>query len=154
MALEAGDRLPEFTLPTDGGGTMSAADLRGRRTVLYFYPRDDTPGCTREAHAFRDHLAQFAAAGIAVIGVSTDSAASHDKFKAKHGLNFPLIADPDAELARAFGVWVEKNMYGKKSMGVERSTFLIDANGTIARVWRKVKVDGHARAVLDAATAG
>lgn len=153
MALEPGDRLPAFMLPTDGGGSLSAAALAGKRVVLYFYPRDDTPGCTKEACAFRDQSDRFAAAGITVIGVSTDGEASHDRFKAKHGLNFPLIADPDAELARAFGVWVEKNMYGKKSMGVERSTFLIAADGTVARVWRKVKVDGHVQAVLDAAGA-
>lgn len=150
MALADGEPVPIFSLPTDGGGTFSAADLKGMTTILYFYPRDDTPGCTKEAQAFRDAAEALAAAGARVVGVSTDGIASHDKFKAKHGLNFVLISDPDAELARAFGVWVEKSMYGRKSMGVERSTFLIDAGGMVRRVWRKVKVEGHAKAVLEA----
>lgn len=151
MALDPGDPMPDFTLPTDGGGTLSAAALAGRRIVVYFYPKDSTPGCTKEAEAFRDAAAELAAAGVTVIGVSPDSVASHDKFKAKHALDFTLIADRDTTLARAFGVWVEKSMYGKKYMGVERSTFLIDEGGTIRRVWRKVKVEGHAIEVLAAA---
>lgn len=153
MALADGEPVPTFSLATDGGGTFAATDLKGRTTALYFYPRDNTPGCTREAQAFRDLAEAFAAAGARVVGVSTDGVASHDKFKARHGLNFVLVADPDAELARAFGVWVEKSMYGRKSMGVERSTFLIDADGIVRRVWRKVKVDGHAKAVLEAVLA-
>lgn len=151
MALDPGDPMPDFTLPTDGGGTLSAAALAGRRIVVYFYPKDSTPGCTKEAEAFRDAAAELAAAGVTVIGVSPDSVASHDKFKAKHALDFTLVADRDTTLARAFGVWVEKSMYGKKYMGVERSTFLIDEGGTIRRVWRKVKVEGHAIEVLAAA---
>lgn len=143
--------MPDFTLPTDGGGTLSRAALAGRRIVVYFYPKDSTPGCTKEAEAFRDAAAELAAAGVTVIGVSPDSVASHDKFKAKHALDFTLVADRDTTLARAFGVWVEKSMYGKKYMGVERSTFLIDEGGTIRRVWRKVKVEGHAIEVLAAA---
>ena len=151
MALDPGDPMPDFTLPTDGGGTLSRAALAGRRIVVYFYPKDSTPGCTKEAEAFRDAAAELAAAGVTVIGVSPDSVASHDKFKAKHALDFTLVADRDTTLARAFGVWVEKSMYGKKYMGVERSTFLIDEGGTIRRVWRKVKVEGHAIEVLTAA---
>ncbi len=151
MALDPGDPMPDFTLPTDGGGTLSRAALAGRRIVVYFYPKDSTPGCTKEAEAFRDAAAELAAAGVTVIGVSPDSVASHDKFKAKHALDFTLVADRDTTLARAFGVWVEKSMYGKKYMGVERSTFLIDEGGTIRRVWRKVKVEGHAIEVLAAA---
>lgn len=153
MALAVGDSVTDFSLPTDGGGAFSAANLKGQATVLYFYPRDDTPGCTKEAQAFRDASEAFAAAGARVVGISTDGVASHDKFKAKHGLNFVLISDPEALLAHVFGVWVEKSMYGRKSMGVERSTFLIDADGIVRRIWRKVKVDGHAKAVLDAVNA-
>lgn len=153
MSLSRGDKVPEFSLPADNGKTMSDADLRGVKTVVYFYPKDDTPGCTKEAHAFRDRIDDFSAAGAAVVGVSTDSAASHDKFKAKHGLNFPLISDPDKTLAEAFGVWVEKSMYGKKYMGVERATFLVDETGVVREIWRKVKVPGHAEAVLAAAKA-
>lgn len=153
MSLSRGDKVPVFSLPADNGKTMSDADLRGVKTVVYFYPKDDTPGCTKEAHAFRDRIDDFSAAGTAVVGVSTDSAASHDKFKAKHGLNFPLISDTDKTLAEAFGVWVEKSMYGKKYMGVERATFLVDETGVVREVWRKVKVPGHAEAVLAAAKA-
>ncbi len=153
MALAVGDAVTAFSLPTDGGGTFSAADLKGQITVLYFYPRDDTPGCTREAQAFRDAIDAFAAESARVVGISTDSVARHDKFKAKHSLNFALISDPEALLAHVFGVWVEKSMYGRKSMGVERSTFLIDADGVVRRIWRKVKVDGHAKAVLEAVRA-
>jgi peroxiredoxin Q/BCP len=151
MSLKEGDELPDFTLPSDGGGTVTAQALRGRPLVLYFYPRDDTPGCTKEAQAFRDAMDDFAAAGVAIAGVSTDSASSHDKFKAKHDLNFVLLADTDATLAQACGVWVEKSMYGKKYMGLERATFLIDAEGFVRKVWRKVKVPGHAAEVLAAA---
>ncbi len=151
MSLDDGDTIPDFSLPTDGGGTISSADLRGRTTVIYFYPKDDTPGCTKEAQAFRDALDAFAAAGVSIIGVSADSAASHDKFKAKHGLTFTLAADTDTALAKAFGVWVEKSMYGKKYMGIERSTFLVDGEAVIRKAWRKVKVAGHADEVLAAA---
>jgi len=153
MAVFVGDEVAPFSLPADDGGTFSDADLRGKRTILYFYPKDDTPGCTKEAQAFRDMIGAFQAAGVAVVGVSTDGVASHQKFKAKHGLNFPLLADEDRTLAEAFGVWVEKSMYGKKYMGVERASFLIDEGGVVRQVWRKVKVPGHADAVLTAATA-
>ncbi len=153
MALAVGDRVPEFSLPTDGGGTFRAADLRGIRTILYFYPKDDTPGCTKEAHAFRDMIETFRSADVAVVGVSVDSVASHDKFKAKHALNFPLVSDEAKTLAETFGVWVEKSMYGRTYMGMERATFLIDEAGIVRGLWRKVKVPGHAEAVLAAAKA-
>lgn len=153
MALSVGDKVAAFSLPTDDGGTFSDADLHGKRTILYFYPKDDTPGCTKEAQAFRDMIDAFAAAGVAVVGVSTDGVASHRNFKDKHGLNFPLIADEDRTLAEAFGVWVEKSMYGKKYMGMERASFLIDEDAVVRQVWRKVKVPGHADAVLAAAKA-
>jgi len=153
MALAVGDPVPDFSLSTDAGGTFSADDLRGTRTILYFYPKDDTPGCTKEAHAFRDRIEVFRAAGVAVVGVSADPVASHDRFKAKHALNFPLISDPDKTLAQIFGVWVEKSMYGKKYMGIERASFLIDEAGVVREIWRKVKVPGHADAVLAAAKA-
>ncbi len=149
--LAVGSPAPDFTLPTDGGGHLSLSELKGRPVVLYFYPRDDTPGCTVEACDFRDHLPDFSGINAAVIGVSTDSVKSHDKFKAKYGLPFTLAADEDHKVAEAYGVWVEKNRYGRKYMGTERSTFLIDAEGRIARAWRKVKVEGHADDVLAAA---
>lgn len=151
MSLKEGDSLPDFALPSDGGTTVTAQALRGQPLVLYFYPRDDTPACTKEAQAFRDAMDDFAAAGVRIVGVSTDSASSHDKFKAKHNLNFVLLADTEATLAQACGVWVEKSMYGKKYMGLERATFLVDANGLVRKVWRKVKVPGHAAEVLAAA---
>lgn len=153
MARSVGDSVAPFSLPADDGGTFSEADLIGKRTILYFYPKDDTPGCTKEAQAFRDMIEAFQQAGVAVVGVSTDSVASHQKFKAKHGLNFPLLADQERTLAEAFGVWVEKSMYGKKYMGLERASFLIDQAGVVRQVWRKVKVPGHADAVLAAAKA-
>lgn len=153
MAITAGDRLPAFSLPTDGGGTLASDDLRGRKVVLYFYPRDDTPGCTSQAQAFRDSLDDFDRAGVLIVGVSIDGVASHDRFKAKHRLNFPLVSDTDKALASVVGVWVQKSMYGKTYMGVERATFLIDDDGVVRRVWRKVKVPGHAAEVLAAAKA-
>jgi peroxiredoxin Q/BCP len=153
MARSVGDSVAPFSLPADDGGAFSEADLIGKRTILYFYPKDDTPGCTKEAQAFRDMIEAFQQAGVAVVGVSTDSVASHQKFKAKHGLNFPLLADQERTLAEAFGVWVEKSMYGKKYMGLERASFLIDEAGVVRQVWRKVKVPGHADAVLAAAKA-
>jgi peroxiredoxin Q/BCP len=151
MPLDVGDKLPEFSMPTDDGGTLTCEGLLGRTTVLYFYPKDDTPGCTTEAKDFRDALPAFAEAGVAVIGVSTDPIASHCKFKAKHGLTFPLASDIGSTFAMALGVWVEKSMYGKKYMGMERTTLLVDAQGVIRRAWRKVKVAGHAADVLQAA---
>lgn len=147
---EEGDQAPDFALETDDGGTVRLGDFRGRPLVLYFYPKDDTSGCTKEALAFSALAGEFAARGVTVIGVSPDSAASHEKFKAKHGLDLRLAADTQHAAANAYGVWVEKTMYGRKYMGVERSTFLIDGDGRIARAWRKVKVPGHAEAVLGA----
>jgi len=145
------DTAPEFTLPRDGGGEVSLSELRGSVVVLFFYPRDDTPGCTKESIGFSEHLQAFADTGVQVFGISRDTVAKHDKFVAKHGLTTPLLSDEDGTVCEAYGVWVEKNMYGKKSMGIERSTFLIDAGGQIARIWRKVKVAGHVEEVLQAA---
>lgn len=145
--IEEGAKAPGFTMPTDGGGEISLAALKGKRVVLYFYPRDDTPGCTKEACAFRDMHPDLQSLDAVVIGVSKDTTASHDKFKAKYELPFTLAADTDGAVCEAYGVWVEKNMYGRKSMGIERATVLIDETGTIRRIWRKVKVDGHAEAV-------
>ncbi|TDK49865.1 peroxiredoxin [Antarcticimicrobium luteum] len=147
------DTAPDFTLPRDGGGEVSLSGLRGGAVVLFFYPRDDTPGCTRESIGFSAHLQAFADAGVQVFGISRDSVAKHDKFVAKHDLTVPLLSDEDGAVCEAYGVWVEKTMYGKKSMGIERATFLIDAGGTIARIWRKVKVDGHVEEVLEAVKA-
>ena len=153
MELKAGDKAPKFRLATDGGGEVSSAALKGRPYVLYFYPKDDTSGCTAEAIAFNGLRAKFAAAGTALIGVSPDNAASHDRFKRKHDLQFALAADPERTAIEAYGVWKEKSMYGRKYFGVERSTFLIGRDGRVARVWRKVKVPGHAEEVLAAAKA-
>ncbi|OYU50281.1 MAG: peroxiredoxin [Rhizobiales bacterium PAR1] len=149
--LAAGDKAPAFTLPGDGGTEISLASLAGKKIALYFYPKDDTSGCTKEAMEFNALRADFAAAGTEIVGVSPDSAASHDKFKKKYELGFALAADESKAMLEAYGVWVEKSMYGRKYMGVERSTFLIDASGKIARVWSKVKVPGHAAEVLEAA---
>jgi thioredoxin-dependent peroxiredoxin len=151
MSLGVGGRAPDFTLLTDSGGEVSLKALEGKIVVLYFYPKDDTPGCTTEACAFRDQLPDFARVKATIIGISKDSVASHDKFKAKFKLPFPLASDADGKVCEAYGVWAEKSMYGKKYMGIERSTFLIDGNGVIRNVWRKVKVDGHADEVLQAA---
>ncbi len=151
--IEAGHPAPDVALPRDGGGTVDLRDYRGKAVVLYFYPKDDTSGCTREANEFSARAADFAAAGAVVIGVSKDSVTSHDKFRAKHGLDLVLLSDEGSDVAERFGVWGEKSMYGRKYMGIDRSTFLIDANGTVAQVWRKVKVPGHVDAVLDAVRA-
>jgi peroxiredoxin Q/BCP len=151
--LDIGDRAPEFELPTDGGGEISLRGLKGKKVVLYFYPKDDTSGCTAEAIAFNGLRDKFAAAGAVLIGVSPDSPISHAKFKKKHGLAFPLAADESKSMLGTYGVWLEKSMYGRKYMGVERTTFLIGPDGRIARVWRKVKVPGHAAEVLAAAEA-
>ncbi|WP_022727168.1 thioredoxin-dependent thiol peroxidase [Fodinicurvata sediminis] len=151
MALEEGQKAPDFTMPTDGGGKISLSELRGRKVVLYFYPRDDTSGCTKEACGFRDSLPDFFGTDAVVIGVSRDSVKSHDKFKDKHNLNFTLASDEDGSVCEAYGTWVEKSMYGKKFMGIERSTFLIDEEGVLRKIWRKVKVNGHVDAVLQEA---
>ncbi|MCO5092993.1 peroxiredoxin [Bosea sp. (in: a-proteobacteria)] len=153
MALQEGDPAPDFTLPRDGGGTIGLGTFRGRKLVLYAYPKDDTPGCTQEAIAFNRLRADFAACGTEIIGVSPDSVKRHETFKRKHALDFPLIADETQALANAYGIWVEKSLYGRRYMGIERSTFLIDAQGRLARIWRKVKVEGHAEEVLAAAQA-
>jgi peroxiredoxin Q/BCP len=144
-----GKKVPSFSLPATGA-SFSSSDALGGKLVVYFYPRDNTPGCTREGEAFRDLHARFRRAGAVILGISTDSLASHEKFKAKMKFPFELGSDEDRKVATLFGVWKEKNMYGKKVMGIERSTFLIDADGVLRQEWRKVKVDGHAEAVLEA----
>ena len=146
--LQPGASLPRVTLEDDAGAKLSTKDFLGKPLVLYFYPKDDTPGCTNEAGQFRDVYADFQKKGAQVVGVSRDSVASHQKFKTKYGIPFTLLADVDSKLCDAFGVIVEKNMYGKKSLGVQRSTFLFDAAGTLVNVWPKVSVDGHAEDVL------
>ena len=151
--LLAGDMAPGFELSTDGGGRAHLDSLKGKPVVIYFYPKDDTSGCTAQAIAFNGLRPKFAAAGATVIGVSPDSVGSHEKFKQKHDLTLPLAADPDRSAIEAYGVWKEKSMYGRKYFGVERSTFLIGRDGRIARVWRKVKVPGHAEEVLEATQA-
>lgn len=148
--LNVGDMAPDFDLPRDGGGTISLASLRGRPVVLYFYPQDDTTSCTNEAIAFSHLLPGFQKAGASVIGLSPDSAKKHDKFKAKHGLTVDLASDEERKAIEAYHLWVEKQMYGRHYMGVERATFLIDRDGRIARIWRKVRVKGHAEEVLEA----
>ena len=153
MDLQPGDKAPSFRLATDGGGEISLSGLKGQPFVLYFYPKDETSGCTKEALEFTKIAKKFANLGVALVGVSKDSTASHDRFKAKHKLKLTLASDPETEAAQAYGVWVEKSMYGRKYIGMERSTFLIDAKGKIVQVWRKVKVPGHAEAVLAAAKA-
>jgi peroxiredoxin Q/BCP len=151
--LGPGDRAPDFSLPATGGNAVSLAALRGQTVVLYFYPRPDTPGCTQEALDFNRLAPAFAKAGAAIVGVSADSQKATDKFGAKHGLSFALANDPTHEALEAYGVWAEKSMYGRKFMGIVRSTFLIGADGRIAEVWRNVRVPGHAQAVLEAAKA-
>jgi peroxiredoxin Q/BCP len=148
----AGDKAPAFDLPVSGGGKVSLEKLKGKNVVLYFYPKDDTPGCTIEAKDFRDLMADFEKANTTIIGLSKDDVKSHDKFKEKFCLPFALASDEDGATCEAYGTWVEKSMYGKKYMGIERATFLIDAQGKIAHVWPKVKVDGHAKEVLEAAS--
>jgi thioredoxin-dependent peroxiredoxin len=148
--LNPGDPAPDFDLAADGGRRISLSSLKGKPVVLYFYPKDDTSGCTAEAQAFTKEAKSFSDAGAVVIGVSKDSPASHDKFKAKYDLKVTLVADEDTKTAEAYGVWVEKSMYGRRYMGMERATFLIDGRGKIRQVWRKVKVPGHAAEVLQA----
>ncbi len=151
--IEEGKKAPDFTLATDAGEKIKLSSLQGAPVVLYFYPKDDTPGCTKEACAFRDQKAALKKAGAKVLGVSPDDVASHAKFRDKFDLNFPLLADLGHKVADKYGAWREKNMYGKKSMGIQRSTFLIDADGKVAKVWKRVKVDGHDEAVLEAIAA-
>lgn len=151
LELSPGDRAPAFRLATDAGEQVSSARLKGKPYVLYFYPKDDTSGCTKEAISFSDEKKKFDALGIPVIGVSKDSIESHAKFRKKYKLGITLAADPEIEAAKDYGVWVEKSLYGRRYMGVERATFLIDGKGVIRQIWRRVKVPGHAKAVLEAA---
>lgn len=153
MSVEEGLPAPDFTLPASGGRTVSLAAMRGRPFVLYFYPKADTSGCTREACDFQEALPALERSGLEVIGVSPDPLPPIEKFAQKYGLSFPLASDAEKQAASAYGTWIEKSMYGRKYMGMDRATFLIDAEGRIARIWRKVKVPGHARAVLEAAAA-
>jgi thioredoxin-dependent peroxiredoxin len=148
--IQEGDLAPDFTLSADDGRPVKLSSLRGSPVVVYFYPKDDTPGCTREACAFRDRKSEIARLGASVLGISPDDVDSHSQFRDKFGLNFPLLADPEHKVAEKYGAWRERNMYGKTAMGIQRSTFLIDAKGRVARVWRNVKVDGHDQHVLSA----
>ncbi len=151
MAMpEVGEKAPAFTLEDQSGKTVKLSDFKGRKVVLYFYPKDDTPGCTREACAFRDEHSALQKAGAVVLGISPDSEASHAKFAGKYKLPFPLLADTGHAVSEKYGAWGEKSLYGRKFMGITRSTFLIDGSGKIARVWPRVKVDGHVDAVLEA----
>ena len=148
--IEEGATAPDFTLKSDRGQDVRLSALRGKPVVLYFYPQDDTPGCTKEACAFRDRTGELRAKGAVVLGVSPDDVASHGRFRDKYRLNFPLLADTDHQVAESYGAWREKNMYGKTSMGIQRSTFLIDADGKVRKAWKKVNVDGHDEQVLEA----
>jgi peroxiredoxin Q/BCP len=141
--LQVGFDAPDFALPSDSGETIKLSDLKGKKVILYFYPKDDTPGCTKEACSFRDNLGVLQSKNVVVLGVSADSVESHKKFKQKYNLNFPLLSDEKLEVIKKYGVWKEKNMYGKKTMGIERSTFIIDEKGKIIKIYRNVKVDGH-----------
>ena len=148
--LEEGQRAPAFTLESADGKSVKLADYAGKKLVVYFYPRDDTPGCTREAQAFNQALPKLAKLGAAVVGVSKDTTASHCKFRDKYALKFPLLSDPDTAVIQKYGAWGEKNMYGKKSMGIVRTTVIVGPDGKVRKVWRRVKVDGHVAAVLAA----
>lgn len=148
--IEEGKKAPAFTLKTDSGEKVKLSDHKGSPVVLYFYPKDDTPGCTKQACAFRDRKKEIEKLGAVVLGVSPDDVDSHEKFRDKFDLNFPLLADVGHKVAEKYGAWREKNMYGKKSMGIQRSTFLIDASGKVAKVWKRVKVEGHDEKVLEA----
>ena len=147
--LEAGGKAPKFTLPDQDGKQVSLSDFAGKPVVVYFYPADDTPGCTKEACQFNDNLRAFSRIGAAVVGISPDGAAKHVRFREKYGLKFPLLSDPDHEVMAAYGAWGEKTLYGKKTIGTIRSTFLIDAKGVVTRAWYNVRADGHASKVLD-----
>ena len=151
--VKEGKAAPKFTLPSSEGGEVSLEDLKGKTVVLYFYPKDDTPGCTREACAFRDTQAAIKKKGAVVLGVSGDSLSAHEKFKAKYKLNFPLLSDPDKAVAKKYGAWGEKVMYGRKVTGMIRSTFVIDKEGVVKKVFPRVRVDGHAEKVLEALSA-
>ena len=146
--LQIGDLAPDFTLPTDNDGELTLSSLRGQKVVLYFYPKDDTPGCTKESCAFNDNLSALNKLNVQVIGLSKCSVKKHNKFKEKYGLNFPLASDENSEVCETYGTWVEKSMYGRKYMGIDRATFIIDEEGKIANIWRKVKVTGHVDEVI------
>lgn len=148
--LEIGNPAPDFELPKDGGGNIRLSEFKGQKIVVYFYPKDDTSGCTSEAQQFSALVADFKAANTLILGISKDSVKSHDKFKAKYGLEIDLLSDEELIAANAYGVWVEKSMYGRKYMGLERATFLVNEDGIIEKIWRKVKVTGHAEEVLKA----
>lgn len=148
-----GSKAPDFSLPVDGGGTVSLAGLQGRNVVIFFYPKADTPGCTKESADFSRLKSAFERANTSIVGVSADAVSAQDKFKAKHALTIPLASDPDRAMIERYGVWVEKSMYGKTFMGIERATFLVDGQGVIRKVWHNVKVEGHAEEVLTAAKA-
>ncbi len=153
MSLTIGDKAPDFTLPTDGNGSIALKAQRGKKVVVYFYPKDDTTGCTKEACGFRDAMPDFSKIAATIIGISRDSVRSHDKFKQKYALPFILASDESGEVCEKYGVWVEKSMYGRKYMGIERTTVLIDEKGVIRGIWPKVKIDGHIGEVLAAAKA-
>ena len=153
MSVEVGNKAPDFTLPTDGNGSIRLSQLKGKKVVLYFYPKDDTSGCTAEACGFRDSFPDYGSVGAVVIGISKDPVASHDKFKKKHNLPFILASDAGSDVCEKYGTWVEKSMYGRKYMGIERCTFLLDEQGMVRGVWHKVKVPGHVNQVLQAARA-
>ncbi len=153
MSITEGGAAPAFSLAASGGRTVSLASMKGKPFVLYFYPKADTPGCTKEAQAFQEALGELGGIGVDVIGLSKDSVKAQDKFAEKYGLSFPLASDPDGAVVEAYGAWVEKSMYGKSYMGIDRSTVLVDKAGHVARIWRKVKVPGHAAEVLKAAQA-
>ncbi len=151
MSLAVGDKAPDFTIATDGGGTFCLSEMMGHNVIIYFYPKDDTPGCTKEACDFRDSLPDFSKSSSKIIGVSKDTVAKHDKFKSKYELPFTLAADVEGAVCEAYGTWVEKSMYGRQYMGIERATFLVDKEGVVQGIWRKVKVKGHVEEVLAAA---
>ena len=150
MPLDVGDNAPEFTIATDGGGSFSLSEMKGHNVIIYFYPKDDTPGCTKEACGFRDMLPDFSDSSAKIIGISKDTVVKHDKFKSKYELPFLLGADLEGNVCEAYGTWVEKSMYGRQYMGIERATFLVDKQGALQGVWRKVKVKGHVEEVLSA----
>ena len=150
MSLTIGDKAPDFTIATDGGGTFCLSEMMGHNVIIYFYPKDDTPGCTKEACEFRDSLPAFSKSSSKIIGISKDTVAKHDKFKSKYELPFTLGADVEGAVCEAYGTWVEKSMYGRQYMGIERATFLVDREGVVQGIWRKVKVKGHVKEVLAA----
>ena len=151
MSLKIGDKAPDFTLPTDGNGTIALKASRGKKVVIYFYPKDDTSGCTKEACGFRDAMPDFSKIAATIVGISRDPVRAHDKFKQKYSLPFILASDEGGEVCEKYGVWVEKSMYGRKYMGIERTTVLVDEKGVIRGLWPKVKIDGHVSEVLAAA---